>query len=175
MRSLFAISDDLLALETVLLETGGEITDDEAGRELERYFEHLHEERDRKVNGICWLIKELEARAKVRYEAARQLHALSEIDDNAAERLRGRLKLFMQQQGLKRLETDHARLTLAQNGGKAPLVIPEAWEQEPAQAPEAYQRRVIHLDKEAIREDLEDGILIPGCAIGERGTHLRLK
>jgi len=53
--------------------------------------------------------------------------------------------------------------------------VPEMWEEMPATAPEAFHRRVIELDKQAIREALEGGEEINGCAIVERGTHLRIR
>jgi hypothetical protein len=175
MKSLFDISIDIAVLGEILAESGGEITDDEKGRALEDVFDNLYDERDRKIGGMIWLVKELEGRATMRQEEAIRLQSLSQVDRNAAQRIKTRIKQFMEAHDLKRLDLDHCQLTVAQNGGKAPLVIPEAWLDDPAEAPEAYQRRRLEVDLTAIRADLEDGETIEGCSIGERGFHLRIK
>ncbi len=175
MRSLFEIGDDLFALGEMLEEVGGEITEDEAGEALERWFEQLGAERDKKIDGYCLLIRQFEAASEARELEAKRLMALAGADGNNARRLKDRLKRFFDAQGIAKLETPRFKLSIQKNGGKAPLVVPQAWEQEPAAAPEAYQRRVIQLDKEAIREALEAGEQVDGCEIAPRGSHLRIR
>jgi hypothetical protein len=52
MRPLFDISADILAIGELLENAGGEFTEDEIGQALERWFDQLGEERDRKINGL---------------------------------------------------------------------------------------------------------------------------
>jgi len=98
-----------------------------------------------------------------------------DTDENTIKRLKTALHYFMLERGVTKIETPLHKLTIANNGGKAPLIVPEEWQEDPASAPERYHRRVVKLDVEAIRADLLGGEEIPGCAIGERGTHLRIK
>ncbi|MGH9767210.1 MAG: siphovirus Gp157 family protein [Blastocatellia bacterium] len=175
MRTLFAISDDLLLLDQMLSETGGEIAEDEAGQALERWFDQLGEERDRKLNGICWLIREFEARSEARELAAKALMASSGADLNSAKRLKSRVKLFLETHGLLKVQTEHFKLGIAQNGGIVPLIVPDAWKEDPANAPEAFQRRIIQLDNEAIREAIRNDEETRGAHLGDRGTHLRIR
>ena len=77
MRRLFDIGDDLLALEELLSDAGGEIGDDEAGQALERWFDELGEERDAKIDGYCALIREFEARAEILENEAERMLALA--------------------------------------------------------------------------------------------------
>ena len=175
MSSLFQISADLSALDELLTANDGEITDDAAGEALEAWFDELGEARDQKIDNYCRLIASIKGRAQARAEEVSRLDNLIETDQAAIARLKTALHNFMIEQGITKLETPLHKLTIAKNGGKAPLVIPDAWREDPASAPEQYHRAVIHLDTELIRADLAGGEEIPGCAIGERGTHLRIK
>lgn len=175
MRTLFHITEDLDALADMLIESGGEISDDEQGSALEAWFQELGEERDQKIDNYCTLIEEMEGRAAVRISESERLANLAQADERAATRLKTRLRDYLEGQGIAKLKTDRFNLTVAQNGGKAPLTIPDQWRHDATTAPEQYHRRTIRLDVDAIRTDLESGQDVPGCRIEERGTHLRIR
>jgi hypothetical protein len=174
-RTIFDISDDLIALDDLLTENDGEITSDAAGEALEAWFDDLGTERDTKIDNYCRLIASIDARAQARAVESARLDDLIEADQKAVTRLKAALKEFMARQGITKLETSLHKLTVANNGGKPPLIIPEEWLDDAVNAPEEYHRVFIRLDTEAIRADLLGGDDVPGCAIGERGTHLRIK
>jgi hypothetical protein len=155
MKSLFEISDDLMALEEMLALAGGEITEDEAGAALQDWFDTLGGERDTKIDNYAALIRELDARSEAREVEAKRLMALAGADANNAKRLKERLKLFFELHDIKKLDTPRFRISVQANGGKDPLVYPNEWELIPANAPERFHRRVILLDKEALREEAE--------------------
>lgn len=174
-RSLFAISDDLLALADLMTETGGEIPEGEVGAALEKYFNDLGEERDQKLDAYGWVIRELEARGEARQAEAARLNVLAASDAGASKRLKDRLKYFMDGQAVTKIETDHFKFAVQKNGGKAPLDIPDTWHENPACAPERYHKISVSLNKDLIREDLEAGEVVPSCEIAEKGTHLRIR
>ena len=173
--TLYEISEHLKAIEEVLTETEGEIADDTAGEMLAEWFDQLTDQRDAKIDSYCRLIAELGARAEARRAEILRLGALVDAGDRAVTRLKNALKAFLDAHNLTRLETASFKLTVAKNGGKAPLVIPDAWREDAVNAPEAYHRTYVKLDAEAIRADLEAGQTVEGCAIGDRGTHLRIR
>ena len=172
--TLFEISDELAAIEELLTENDGDISD-AAGETLEAWFDQLTDARDAKIDDYCRLITMIRERAEARHREVMRLGALMDTDERAITRLKTALHDFMTERGVTKIETPLHRLTIAKNGGKAPLIVPEEWQEDPASAPERYHRRVVKLDVEAIRADLLGGEEIPGCAIGERGTHLRIK
>jgi hypothetical protein len=174
-RSLFDISDDLLALEEILSQVGGEITDDDAGQALERFFNELGAERDQKLDNYGALIRELESRAAGRAEEVTRLEALIASDNNNVKRLKRRLKAFFEIHQIKKLDTRRFRFSVQANGGALPLIMPEEWERDPASAPEAFHRARIELDKEAIREAIKNDEETHGAQLGERGNHLRIR
>jgi hypothetical protein len=55
----------------------------------------LADERDRKLDNYCALMRELEQRAAVREAEAQRLLKLAEIDLNSVKRLKQRLKSFL--------------------------------------------------------------------------------
>lgn len=175
MRSLYRISEDLIVLSDLLTELDGEIGENAIGQAIEQWFDEIGDERDRKIDNYCALIREMEDRATSREAEARRLLRLAELDLNAARRLKASLKSFLDLHQIKKLETDRFKLTVAQNGGKTPLDLPPEWSANPAAAPERYHRHVIEVDREAIRADLESGVRIDGCTLRDRGTHLRIR
>lgn len=127
-----------------------------------------------KVDNYCALIRELSASAEMRKAEASRLTALAQSDEAKASRLRERLLWFLREVvGVDRLNTARFTVTVARNGGKPSLVVPE----DRSLWPSKYiLREVVEmLDKEAIRSELEAGKEIPGFRIQERGYNLRIK
>lgn len=169
-RTLFSISDDLQHLNDLLDEVG----DDSQQQELiAQWFETLGEERDRKLDGYAALISEMTARAEVRKAEGRRLMELAATDENRAKLLKERLKSFFQLHDLKTINTDRYRLSLAKNGGKAPLILDDSI--PVTQLPERFQKVSIDADTTAIREALDAGESLEWARLGERGTSLRIK
>ena len=175
MRKLWEISEDLDALAGLLDGADGEISDDEAGRAIEQWFDELGAERDQKIDNYCALIRQYEADAAARQEEANRLRGLSMADENQAERLKKRLRCFFEKHGIVKLDTSRFKLALQANGGALPLIVPAEWEQDAASAPEVFQCHVIQLDRKAIREAIRNDEAPEGCGMGERGKHLRIR
>ena len=156
MPTLFQIADEIRALHDLLTEAGGELPDEQAEAAIDEWLAETNVALEKKVNGYVWLIKEFEGRSEARELAAKHLTASAGADLNQAKRLKTRLKEFLEICGLNKLQTEHFKLTIAANGGKAPLVFPEEWEREPAQSPERYHKVAITLDKETLRKEAEE-------------------
>lgn len=175
MPTLFQISDDISALHDLLTEVGGELADAEAEAAIEGWMAETNAALETKVNNICWLVREFEGRSEVLETEAKRLMALAGADGNQAKRLKARLKAFFEFNEITKMQTEHFKLTIAANGGVLPLVVPPAWERDPAEAPEAFQRRTIVLDRDAIREAIRNDEETHGASLGERGNHLRIR
>lgn len=176
-RTLFEISDDLLALADLLEETGGEITDEAAENAIDDFFLELGAERDKKLDSYCALIREFEARQDVREQEAKRLLALAQTDGKNAKKLKERLLFFFQTQDLKKVETDRFKISRQANGGKMPVVLNPYLEEHPEELPEGLRRVRFSPDLDAIREYIEQN---PEDAdvvgyLGTRGEHLRIK
>lgn len=174
-RTLFQISDDLLALEDLLSEVGGDVTDEQAEEAIMNWFAELGDDRDEKLDGYVTLIAEFEARAEMRKREAQRIAARARVDESSVDRLKERLKVFFQVMGLKTVETDLHRITLANNGGKLPLVLQGAYETDATLLPDEFQKKIVTPDKDLIRKKLEAGEMLEFASLGDRGQGIRIK
>lgn len=132
----------------------------------------LGEQVERKVDGYCFIIGKLLAREQWAREEANRLQEIGRTAKSEANRLRGHLLWFLEQRGTEKLATDRYRVSVAGNGGKAPLIISE--DMRPEDVPDAFRRVKYEFDTEAIREQAELGA-ISWARVGERGKSLRIK
>ena len=169
-RSLFSISDDLEKLNELLDES----TDDTQQQELiNNWLDQLGDERDHKLDGYAALITEMLARSEVRKAESKRMMDLATADDNRARLLKDRLKWFFSAHNLKTVETARYKLSLAKNGGKAPLILDESI--PVTQLPEQFQKVSIDPNTTAIRVALERGERLDFAQLGERGSSIRIK
>ena len=174
MATLIEISKDLIELEAQLDELG---SDDQAAV-IEAWLEELHceksEEMRKKLDNYAALISDLLIRAEARKAEAQRLMQQAKVDQGKADNLKKVLQWFFTEHELKTVETDRYRITLAKNGGKAPIVLDE--EYEVASMPDEFVRVAISPDLEAIRSALEAGEkLLEFARLGERGQSIRIK
>jgi|694.fasta_scaffold85434_3 hypothetical protein len=167
--SLYAIQNEIESLIDALLEGGG--TDMAANEALEQHLAGLDEALDQKAEGYASVIRSLELRARARKDEASRIRDLAEADEAVADRLKKRLKEAMEATGKTKIDTPRFKLSVAGNGGKAPLVIDGSADDLPPQF------RVVRHEpnKDAIRSALEAGQAVPGCTLLPRGTSLRIK
>lgn len=71
------------------------------------------------------------------------------------------------------VKTAEFTISVAGNGGKAPLVLDPTT--RPETLPEPYRKVTYDYDKDAIRAALEAGEVLPFASIGERGRSVRLR
>ena len=139
---------------------------------IEDYLKTLSSGRDEKLDGYAALIRELEIRAEVRANEAKRLMALVKRDETTVARLKENLRLVFTLHGWKSVDTARFRISLATNGGKQKLVV----EVPPEELEERFRRTEtkISADNDALREALEDGEVIAGVRLEERGTTIRI-
>lgn len=167
-RSLYDIGEDLLALESILLESGGDITEEEQERILDQWlFDVQGEEADKVDRYVAWH-QELNGRAKVRKAEAERLLALERADSNLAERLKERLLEHMKRTHTAKYTTRRFSIAIAGNGGKKPLIITA-----PDEVPLIYCD--VEPSNAKLRDALESGEQLSYAMLGERGTHLRIR
>ncbi len=169
-RTLFTIGDDLEKLNELLDDCGDDYQQQEF---ISHWLEQTGAERDKKLDGYCALITEMQARAEVRKAEAKRLAELAASDEGRARLLKDRLKTFFEQHDIKTVQTPRYKLSLSKNGGKAPLILNDS---VPAtQLPEQFQRVSIDPDTAAIRAVLEAGEQLTFARLGERGASIRIK
>lgn len=172
-RTLLDITDDLRAIDDLLAECDGDISDPQIMQAIEDWFSELDSNLLQKCDNYAAFITELQSRARTRKEEAERLANRAKIDENHAQFLKHRLLCAMQERGQKKIETNRYRISVANNGGKQPVDI-HAPDRVPRDLckhiPERYEP-----DVDVIRERLAKGEWVSGATLQDRGRHLRIK
>lgn len=169
-QSLIKITDEMIALETLLEEMGGDVTDESAGEYVSKLFDEINDALNYKVDAYATLIRKCEMTAAARSEEADALKAGARTEENKAKWLKANLKAAMERLGIKKAGYIRTA-SICGNGGKPPLIVTVS----AAELPPQYQRVVIVANEDAIRAAIEAGTVLPFARIEDRGTHVRVK
>jgi hypothetical protein len=175
MTTLIEISLDMTMLDQELEDLiDSPDAQDEA---IAKYLDNLAKAttlRDQKLDNYAGLIRELEIRADARKAEAKRLSDRAAVDQSKADRLKRSLQNFFGAHELKTVETNRFRLTLANNGGKLPVIFDSRPVEE---LPEQFTKTktVTSADNEAIRKALDGGEKLGFAWFGERTQSLRIK
>ncbi|NJL99250.1 MAG: hypothetical protein HC924_10790, partial [Synechococcaceae cyanobacterium SM2_3_2] len=100
-----------------------ELLEAEDYEQAERLLDSFTYLRETKIEAYCHIINKLNTRAQWRRDEAQRLKSRADIDQTQSDWLKQKLHHYFESHGIKTLETDRYKVTLAKNGGKAPLVI----------------------------------------------------
>ena len=97
-----------------------------------------------------------------------RLDAYEKHITNRKRWLEGQLKYAMETTGNTKLDLGTRKVSVVKNGGQEPLIID-------GDVPnEYYTRKIIdEVNKNKIRDDLKNGVVLDFAHLGERGTHLK--
>jgi len=172
-RTLYDIGSDMQALEALLLENDGDISDVSVSIAVEAWERELETDLTGKVDAYVRLIADIEARADARLVESNRIADLVKADTKAADALRERLRFIFETKGFKPVQTDHFKVSLVNNGGKAPLHIRVGMDELPSWA--VKSETILSVNKDAIRAALTDGKEVSFASIGERGNRISIK
>lgn len=171
MPTLYAISEDLRAIESLLMELGGDVTDEKVNEAVTTWFAETDQQLDIKTENYCRFIRELEAKAEARKKEASRIAELAAVTANAAGRLKARLFWFMDEHSLTAIDTENFKVTIAGNGGMLPLTV----DCEPDRLPEWARHTRYEANNTRIRQALDKDEKLSFASYGVRGKHLRIR
>lgn len=165
-ESLFSIGDSFYALESLIEEQDGEITET-----VDQWLAEYEAKEADKVDAYCFLVGKYEDIAS----EARRLAQRASAYKSKACGLKDRLKAYMELRSRQKIETGRFTVTVARNGGSVPVELYEGV--TPEDLPEPFQKIRVEADKDRLRQALlnEQSEINLLAYIGERGTHLRIK
>lgn len=135
-------------------------------------LEGIEGEIEAKADGYAKVIRNMELSvAGIRDEQDRLQRRRKMIEGNIS-RLKKHLFDAMKFTGKTKFKTDLFSFSIAKNGGKQPL---EVFTDDPDSVPEAFQKHVTEINKEAVRAALEKGEKLDFAALKERGESLRIR
>lgn len=151
-------------------------TPEEMRQTLIDTLESLNGDFEDKAEGIAALIAENNATINAIESEIDRLCAKARRLENQNDSLKRYLKMEMDITGKRKLNAGIWKITIAKNGGKAPIV----WKIDPDELdldtlPEKYVKRTESINTAAVRETLEAGETLDFARLGERGESLRIK
>lgn len=172
-RTLIDITDDLHAIDDLLAEAGGDVSDPAVCEAIESWMTELDTDLKKKVDGYAGYLTELAHRVEVRKAESKRLYNLAATDMNTIRSMKDRLMFALKELGIKKVETMRYVVSVQKNGGVAPLDI-----QVPAEElPPRFQtvKTTVSSNGEAIRQAIAAGEEVEGCTLMERGESLRVR
>jgi hypothetical protein len=155
LRKLFTISDDLLALENLLDEIGGDVTDESAELAIDTWLAELKDEASNKLENYGHLIKVLESEAEALKLEADRLKAKQKTAENKAARLKSRLETFLKLNGIDKIQSKTFTFALQKAGGKPRFILSDEFTDTPEELPAHLRRVKYEPDLVAIRAEVE--------------------
>lgn len=123
-RSLFAIGADLEALEQLITEAEGDISDPKAEVAVQTWFDDLGHELAGKLDNYLWMIRKWESEQTVADAERDRMVSLAKTRANRIERLKSLLRSWMEQHQQNELVSATGRtIRLATNGGKRAMKL----------------------------------------------------
>ena len=170
-KSLLGIADDMLAIDELLMECEGDISDSDAAAAIDKWFAEAESNLDEKTDNYIGLIRQKDLMRAARKEEIERLQMMNKQDERSAKFLKGRLQWVLERLGRKSAgKTRKATITV--NGGKIPMEVDPI---ELEKVPLKLQKVMVVLNTDEVRKALEAGEELKFARLGERGTHLRIK
>jgi hypothetical protein len=169
-RSLFDIGDDLTALNDLLEEIGGDVTDPQVCDAVEGWFRLLAEEQATKLDNLHGYIRSLEAEQHACERERDEWAKRAESRRKRVDGMRAMLVGHLLRHGGKAESASGIKFRSQQNGGKTPLVVEDGF----STTDERFFTLVQKIDNNAIRAAIEAGEHVSGARLAERGHHLRV-
>lgn len=176
-RTLFNISEDILALENLLIENDGEIGNDAVEAAIDSWFAELGDARNSKLESYAYLIRAISEDAAAIKNEVDRLKARQKAMENRATHLQQRLENFFRVHNLDRIETTNFTFAMQKSGGKPKVLLNEYFAENPVELPEGLRRVKFEADLIAIRERLEanDPSVADIASLEESQPKLRIK
>ena len=152
-ESLYQLTEDLVALETLLADIGGDVSEGTEGQTLEKWAAEFDWKMKTKVDGYGTLYKNMDADVVEIQAEVKRLNDRARAIENRKSRLLALAKFSMERLKVRKLEGVKFTISIQKNGGVEPMeVLVEAKE-----LPEKFRTEelVYNADSDVLRSALE--------------------
>lgn len=172
-RSLYEIGSEWLAVEQVLDDCGGDISDPRFEAEITKIVESIADEEGEKLDGMVRFFRQLDMESAAAKSEADEWLRRATAKDQLSQRIRGLIRDHLIRTVRPRLKVPSGMTLCVQtNGGTNPIEIDRI---EPEMVPDHLCKVTRSIDREAVRAALEAGELLTFARILPRGSHLRIR
>lgn len=152
-----------------LLETACLLNEDDKALEFE--LAKIEGDLIEKADNYAKIIKNLEAEKDGYEKEAKRLADRAAVIGNNIKSLKANLLWSMKETGKDKIKTNLFSISVAKNGGKAPLVVDVPAEELPTE----LQKITIDADKDALRKYIEETGDFSYGHIADRGEHVSIR
>lgn len=165
-ESLFSIGEHFYALESLIIEQEGEITD-----EIDQWLDEYQAKEADKIDAYCYIIQKFDDIA----QEAQRLATRSTSYKKKVSQLKDRLKYYLERRARDKIQTQRFIVSICSNGGQLPMKLNE--DVKPETLPDQFTRKYVEPDMQSIRQSILDGDTeaMKIAQILPRGTHVRIK
>ena len=153
MSSLYQLTEELVALDTLLADIGGDVSEGTEGQTLEKWAAEFDWKMKTKVDAYGSLYKNMEADANELKAEIKRLSDRKRAIENRGARLLALAKFSMERLKTRKLEGVKFTISIQKNGGPEPIEVLI----EPKALPEAFrdEEMVYSANQDALRAALE--------------------
>lgn len=137
--------------------------------EIKSQLENLDMELENKVENGIGLLKNLLATSDAMKAEIQKLTSRKKTLENRISQIKDYYQAELSAIGKKKILTSRGAMSIAKCGGKLPMKIDDE-----NLIPQDFKKIVYEVDKDKLREALEDGEIISGAHLEERGTYLKI-
>ena len=169
--TLYQFGADLDALDDLLDELGGDVSDPAVEAAIDAWQAELHAGRAEKLDGIAGYDKQLTIEEAACLAEAKEWTAKAGRIARRKAAVRAGVKLHMDRAGEKKLfSAKGVTFAVVTNGGHAALIVPDA-----DRVPVDFLKTTVSVDTAKIRDALAAGATLDFAALDDRGNSLRIK
>ena len=170
-RTIFDIGADLEAIDQLMEELDGDISDPVVEKALTEWFEQAQSDLGAKLDNYVNYAKRLESVRVAAKAEADQYAKRVQVIDNRIKSLKWRLADFFDRSGRRTCETATGRkVRLQANGGVQTLELDEI---DISHIPVRFRKTVVTIDTAVIRDALNAGEILPFARLLPRGESIR--
>lgn len=172
-KTLFDVTADWLALDTLIEEFDGDLACPDVQAALATWFAELDTSDAHKLAGYVAYIRQLEMESEAAKQFAAHFTAKARTRENRMKSLKDRMKQHLTDTGRTKVTTANGDVIAVQkNGGKVPMEVDVI---DVAFVPEQFVKTIRLLDNDAVRTALDGGECLDFARLLPVGTHLRIK
>ena len=145
------------------------VNDELTDEEVEGKLQALNMELDAKVANGIGLIQTLKVAVDGMKTEETRLKQRRLALENRISKIKDYYQAELTAIGKKKILTSRGTMTIAKCGGKLPMKIDDE-----NLVPQNFKKIVYEIDKDKLREALEDGEIISGAHLEERGNYLKI-
>lgn len=173
-KTLFSIHEDLIQLDNLIEEIGGDVTDPAVDATITSWFNELMDNEGDKLAGYIAYIQQLDMEESRAREIAREWGIKASSREKRVKWLKTRIMDYAKRTNRTEIKTSSGyKLCIQKNGGKAPFELVEGFTVE--NIPDEFTKTTKSVDFEKIQSAIDAGNTPAFIKVKEVGFHVRIR